>query len=79
MYIMATDPILTAYFINPAHQSTCLYVYPLIVAKQRLGKHVPAATNTHSTREELLDASFSVRSMSYQRRVCGSVCVSPYR
>jgi hypothetical protein len=29
MYIMAHDPILAAYFINPSHQSVCLYVYPL--------------------------------------------------
>jgi hypothetical protein len=34
------------------------------VAKQRLGKHVPAATNTHTTIEEVLDAVFSVRSVS---------------
>jgi hypothetical protein len=43
-------------------------VYPHIVARQRLCKHVPAATNTHTT-EELLDASFSMRSVSYQRKV----------
>jgi hypothetical protein len=28
MYIMGTEPILAAYFINPSHQSVCLYVYP---------------------------------------------------
>jgi hypothetical protein len=28
MYIMAPKPILMAYFINPAHQPVCLYVYP---------------------------------------------------
>jgi hypothetical protein len=46
----------------------CLYVcdLPLNVARQRLGKHVPAATNTRATTEELLDALFSMRSMSYQ-------------
>jgi hypothetical protein len=27
------------------------------------------ATNTHATIEELLDASFSMQSMSYQRKV----------
>jgi hypothetical protein len=37
---------------------------------------VTAATNTHATIEELLDASFSKRSVSYQTRVCGSACVS---
>jgi hypothetical protein len=29
--------------------------------------------NTHATIEELLDASFFIRSLSYQMRVCGSV------
>jgi hypothetical protein len=37
------------------------------------GHHVPLATNT---RKELLDASFSMRSVSYHRKVYGSVCVS---
>jgi hypothetical protein len=54
-----TQPIqwVTVYFINPSHQSWCLYVYPFyrcngsvkcipaIVARQWIGKHVPAATN----------------------------------
>jgi hypothetical protein len=55
-------------FINPSHQSVCLYVHPLIVARKLLGKNVTAATNTHAT-IELLDASFFVRSMVCQRRV----------
>jgi hypothetical protein len=46
---------------------------PPIVTRQQLGKHVPATTNTHATIEQLLGASFSVRSVSYQ----GSVCLSP--
>jgi hypothetical protein len=62
MYIMAPEPISAAYFINPSHQFVCLYVYPHIVAKQglkfisrliarqQLGKHVPAETNTRSNR-----------------------------
>jgi hypothetical protein len=37
-----------------------------VVVRQRLGKHVPTATNTHATTEELLDAVFSMSSMSYQ-------------
>jgi hypothetical protein len=61
MYIMAPEPILTAYFINLSHQSACLYMYPLIVARQWLGKNPPdvgrqwldknvtAAHNTHGT------------------------------
>jgi hypothetical protein len=43
MYIMAPEPISAAYFINPFHQSVCLYVcmfIPRIVARQRIGKIV---------------------------------------
>jgi hypothetical protein len=40
MYIMAPEPILAAYFINPSSQSVCLYVYH-IVAMQRHGKALP--------------------------------------
>jgi hypothetical protein len=61
MYIIAPEPISTVYFINPSHQSVCLYTYHPIVARQRLGKNITAATNTHATIEELLDASFSLR------------------
>jgi hypothetical protein len=44
----------------------CLCIPPFI-ARQRIGKHVPAATNTQATLEELLE-----------KYVCGPVCVSPY-
>jgi hypothetical protein len=50
MCVMAPEPIPTAYFIKPSHQCVCLCVYPLIVARQRLGKHVPAAKNTRNNR-----------------------------
>jgi hypothetical protein len=33
MYIMTPEPISTAYFINPSHQSVCTYVYRLMVAR----------------------------------------------
>jgi hypothetical protein len=46
----------------------CLYVYAPIVARQRLGENVTAATNTHVTLEEFLDSSFSMCSESYQGR-----------
>jgi hypothetical protein len=39
-----------------------------IVARQSLGKHVPSAANTKATIEEFLDASFSMRSVSYQTK-----------
>jgi hypothetical protein len=56
----------------------CGFVYPPIVARQRLCKNllvvarqqlsinITAVTNTHATMEELLDASFSMWPVSYQ-------------
>jgi hypothetical protein len=38
---------------------------PPIVARQLLGRNVTAVTSTHAI-EELLDASFSMRPVSYQ-------------
>jgi hypothetical protein len=46
----------------------CLYVYPPIVARQRLGRNVTAVTNTHATIHELLYALFSMWPVSYQRK-----------
>jgi hypothetical protein len=40
MYIMTAETISTAYFIYPSHQSMCLYLCILIVARQRLVKTV---------------------------------------
>jgi hypothetical protein len=40
-----------------------------IVARQRLGKHFLAATNTHETTKELLEMSISMQSVSYQMKV----------
>jgi hypothetical protein len=57
------------YFINPSHQSVCLYLYPPVIARQWLGKNVTTAMNTHTAIEELLDASFSMQSLSYQKKV----------
>jgi hypothetical protein len=65
---LTPEPISTAYFINPS-PSACLYVYPLTFARQRLGKKETAATNTHIKTEKLIDASFSMRSVSYQIKV----------
>jgi hypothetical protein len=67
MQIMAPESISTAYIMNPSHQSVCLCVYTPIVARQRLGKIVTEATNTHATIEELLGESFFMRSVTYQR------------
>jgi hypothetical protein len=43
-----------------------VYVSP-IVAEQRFGRNVNAATNTHATIKELLDA-FSMRSVLYEKQ-----------
>jgi hypothetical protein len=58
--------ISTAYFINPSYHSVCLFAYRLIFARQQLGKNLTAAKNTHKTVDDLLDAWFSMRSVSYQ-------------
>jgi hypothetical protein len=38
-----------SYFLNPSHHSVCICIPP-IVAKQRLGKHVPVTTKTRNNR-----------------------------
>jgi hypothetical protein len=63
---MASEPMWTVYFINVSHLAVCMHVY---VARQRLGKYVTSATNTQTTIEEWLDFSFSMRFMSYQRKI----------
>jgi hypothetical protein len=70
-YIIAPEPISTAYFINPSHQSVCLCMYSLIVARQRIGNNVAVATNTHATIEELLGTSFCMRYVSCIGKVGG--------
>jgi hypothetical protein len=67
IYIMAPEPICTTYFINPYHQFVSLYLYPNIIARQRLGKNITTATNKHAS-EEFLDVSSSKRSVLYQRK-----------
>jgi hypothetical protein len=46
----------------------CLYMYPDTVAK--LWTYVTAALNSHAT-AELLNASFPMRSVSYEGKVVG--------
>jgi hypothetical protein len=41
---------------------------PIFIGK-RVGGNLTAATNTHAKIEQLLDLSFSVGSVSYQRKV----------
>jgi hypothetical protein len=45
-----------------------MYIHP-IVGRQQLSKSITAATNTHTTVEELLYASFSMLSIFYQGKV----------
>jgi hypothetical protein len=47
---------------------TMLSVLPPVVARQRLGKDVTAAKNTHTAIEDLFDASFSMRCVSYEKK-----------
>jgi hypothetical protein len=42
---------------------------PRIVARQRLGKHVPTGMNIHATIDELLDVSFSVWCTLYKGKL----------
>jgi hypothetical protein len=55
---MAPESISTAHVINPSHQFVYLYVYPHIVARQRLSKKVTAVTNTQVPIEKFLYANF---------------------
>jgi hypothetical protein len=66
IHIMEPELISTAYFTNVSHWYVCLYVS---AARKQLGKNITAATNTRVTTEELLDTSFSTRSVSYKRNV----------
>jgi hypothetical protein len=50
--------------LHKSNPSVCLYAYPPIVARQRLDENVNATTNSHATTEELLDAWFSMPSVS---------------
>jgi hypothetical protein len=60
-----------AHFKGALHKSlpsVCLYVHHSIIARQRQGKNVAAATSIRAT-IELLDALFLMRSVSYWRKV----------
>jgi hypothetical protein len=51
-----------------------LYAYYNIIARQRLGRNVTAATNTHETTESLLDKSSSMLSVPNQRKIGITFC-----
>jgi hypothetical protein len=46
----------------------CLCVYPLIAARQRLGKYFPATRKIYAIIEKIWDESFSVRCVSYEMK-----------
>jgi hypothetical protein len=48
IHIMTLELISKTYFINPSHQSVCLYVYASIVARHRFGEKVTKATKTNN-------------------------------
>jgi hypothetical protein len=54
--------------MSPISLGVCMCIPPSLLGNGS-GKIVAAATNTHATIEELLDASFSMQCMSYKREV----------
>jgi hypothetical protein len=78
MYIMVTESVSTAYFINLSHQpvSVCVFLLSLLgnglvkcilpyIARQRLSKHMPTATKRRSSRRIVGRVIFSaVRALS---------------
>jgi hypothetical protein len=58
--------------------SVCLYVYPLISLLGNGSVNRFPRQQIHATVEAVLYASVSVLSVSYRRRVWGSVCVASY-
>jgi hypothetical protein len=72
IYIMAPEPISTAYFINPSHLSVCVYMYLHIVGRQGVGKNVTTVMNIRATIDKLFDAKFPKRSVSYQKELASS-------
>jgi hypothetical protein len=78
MCIMAPEPILTVYFINPSHQSVCLCeCIALTIARHLLGKLVSAATNTRKNRR--IDGRVVFYPVSVIPKESLRVCVHPYR
>jgi hypothetical protein len=91
MCIMAPEPISTAYFINPSHQSVCpVCVSPLsllgigsvkcippFIARQRLGIHVSAVTNTPNSRRIVGRAIFYEVCVLENKVSVGPVVVPP--
>jgi hypothetical protein len=58
MHVMTPEPVSTEYFVNPSYKSVCLYLYPLIVARQWPDKNITATMNAHATIKQFLDVSY---------------------
>jgi hypothetical protein len=60
------------YFINLSHHSVCLHVCPYLFVRLWLGKKFIAATNAHTTIEELLGRVVFMQCLSYQGKNASS-------
>jgi hypothetical protein len=69
IYVMTPDPILAAYFINPTHQSACLYVYPKSLLDNGSVRTFLLQRMHATVIEELLDASLYVQPILYETKV----------
>jgi hypothetical protein len=75
--IMATELVSTAYFINSS-TSVCVSLGVSLISLQGNGSAESLTwPRTHATIEELLKASFSLRSMSYQKEESVGLSVYP--
>jgi hypothetical protein len=73
IYVMLLEPISTAYFINPSHQSVCLCVYPRLSPLGNGSVNAFPWRSVHAAIKELFGrvVFFAVRLVSK-----GRVCVS---
>jgi hypothetical protein len=78
VYIIAPEPISVA-TSSFSLISLCVYVYPRLSLPGNGSIYMFPRQRIHAAIEEMLDTSFSIRSVSYQRRVYGSLRVPPKR
>jgi hypothetical protein len=71
MYIMEPELSSMAYIINPSHQSMCMHVYPLIVARQLFGKNVTGGNEYTSNNRRIFGhvVFYAVRVLSKESRL----------
>jgi hypothetical protein len=60
--------------LHKSSSSLCLYMYPPIVGRQRIGRHVPVATNTRNSERNFAGVVFYTIRVVW-KRVCGSACI----